>query len=54
MIIKLNKQAVVDGKLREKGEVFRTNNFDGDYVVIKSDKSLKDEKDKKIKKVKDG
>ena len=58
MIIKLTSEDVIDGVLRQEGEVCRTGHAYG-HQIIKTDKQLKDEqkkdKDKreKIKKEKD-
>lgn len=41
MIIKLLQKAIVDGKLREKGEIIRVKSFNGEYKVIKSEKDEK-------------
>ena len=49
MIIKLKEQAVIDGKLREKGEIIRATTSGG-HIVIKNDKELRKIKKVKIKK----
>lgn len=47
MIIKLLKQSVVDGKLREKGEIIRVGTFDGEHNVLKTtEQEVKEQEEK--------
>ena len=41
MIIKLLEDGVIDGKLRGKGEIFRTNHCDVGHMIIKNNITIK-------------
>ena len=54
MIIKLLEKTVIDGKLREKGEIVRVKSFDGLHQVIKKEEINNDRKEiEMIKKIKE-